>query len=203
MRNHYNTPFRITVGLVTLATAASLFVTTAGGAPGPQSDQQPRPSSAQEPAWVEATLGSMTVDEKVGQLIIPATVGMFLSQDSEPFKEIKRNIIEFHVGGYHVLGDTARLHDPAGVAVLINHMQGLARVPLMITADFEGGVGYRYVGATRLPRAMAIGATGNDDFAYQAGRIAGEEARAIGVGINFYPVVDVNNNARNPIINIR
>ena len=136
-------------------------------------------------------------------MIIPATVGMFLSQDSEPFKEIKRNIIEFHVGGYHVLGDTARLHDPAGVAVLINHMQGLARVPLMITADFEGGVGYRYVGATRLPRAMAIGATGNDDFAYQAGRIAGEEARAIGVGINFYPVVDVNNNARNPIINIR
>src|SRR5262249_15579207 len=61
----------------------------------------------------------------------------------------------------------------------------------------------RYVGATRLPRAMAIGATGNDDFAYQAGRIAGEEARAIGVGVNFYPVVDVNNNPRNPIINIR
>src|SRR5262249_20164643 len=96
-----------------------------------------------------------------------------------------------------------RLHDPAGVAVLINHMQGLARVPLMITADFEGGVGYRYQGATRLPRAMAIGATGSEDLAYQAGKIAGEEARAIGVGVNFYPVVDVNNNPRNPIINIR
>src|SRR5262249_41025248 len=88
--------------------------------------------------WVEATLKSMSLDDKVGQLIIPATVGMFLSQGSDQFKEIQRNITEFHVGGYHVLGDPSRLHEPAGVALLINHMQALARVPLMITADFEG-----------------------------------------------------------------
>jgi beta-N-acetylhexosaminidase len=156
-----------------------------------------------EQAWVDAALGAMTLDEKIGQLIVPATVGMFLSQDTDAFREIKRNITEFHVGGYHVLGDTSRLHDPAGAALLINHMQALARVPLLITADFEGGVGYRYQGATRLPRAMAIGATGSEDLSYQAGRIAGEEARAIGVNVNFYPVVDVNNNPRNPIINIR
>jgi beta-N-acetylhexosaminidase len=153
--------------------------------------------------WVEKTLASMTLDEKIGQLIIPATVGTFLSQDSETFQEIKRNITEFHVGGYHILGDVSRQHEPAGVALLINHMQELARVPLWITADFEGGVGYRYLGATRLPRAMAIGATANEEMAYQAGRITAEEARAMGVEVNFYPVVDVNNNARNPIINIR
>lgn len=79
----------------------------------------------------------------------------------------------------------------------------MAKVPLWITADFEGGVGLRYAGATRLPRAMAMGATGNPDLAYQAGRITADEARALGVQVNFYPVVDVNNNARNPIINIR
>jgi len=50
---------------------------------------------------------------------------------------------------------------------------------------------------------MAMGATANPDLAYQAGRITAEEARALGVQVNFYPVVDVNNNARNPIINIR
>ncbi|HSO76496.1 MAG TPA: glycoside hydrolase family 3 N-terminal domain-containing protein, partial [Blastocatellia bacterium] len=154
-------------------------------------------------AWIEKTLLSMTLDEKVGQLIIPATIGMFLSQDSETFKQIRRDITEFHVGGYHMLGEVNTIHEPAGVALLINHLQEIARVPLLITADFEGGVGLRYLGATRLPRAMAIGATGNPEMAFEAGRICAEEARAMGVRVNFYPVVDVNNNARNPIINIR
>jgi beta-N-acetylhexosaminidase len=156
-----------------------------------------------EPSWVEAQLASMTLDEKVGQLIIPATVGMFMTENSETFQEMQRDIKQFHVGGYHMLGDVTQLHEPAGVAVLINQIQKLSKLPLFITADFEGGVGYRFTGATRLPRGMAIGATYNDDMAYQAGRIAAEECKAIGVNVNFYPVVDVNNNARNPVINIR
>src|SRR5262249_40963852 len=83
------------------------------------------------------------------------------------------------------------------------HLQEAAKLPLWFTADFEGGVGYRFTGATRLPRGMAMGATGNPDSAFQAGRITAEEARAMGIHVNFYPVVDVNNNARNPVINIR
>ena len=153
--------------------------------------------------WVEKTLAGMTVDEKIGQLIIPAAVGMFMNQETEIFKNIRRDITEFHVGGYHMLGESDTLHEPAGVALLINHMQELAKIPLWITADFEGGVGLRYAGATRLPRAMAMGATDDPQMAQLAGRVAAEEARAMGVHVNFYPVVDVNNNARNPIINIR
>jgi beta-N-acetylhexosaminidase len=156
-----------------------------------------------EGAWVDAQLASMTLDEKVGQLIIPATVGMFLTENSETFQEMQRDIKQFHVGGYHMLGDVTQLHEPAGVAVLINQIQKMSKLPLFITADFEGGVGYRFTGAIRLPRGMAIGATYNEDMAYQAGRIAAEECKAIGVNVNFYPVVDVNNNARNPVINIR
>ncbi len=169
----------------------------------PASSNQEQQPAAAEKSWVEKTLASMTLDEKIGQLIIPATVGMFLSQDSDAFRQAQRDISEFHVGGYHMLGEVNLLHEPAGVALFINHLQELSRVPLWITADFEGGVGLRYIGATRLPRAMAMGATANPDMAYQAGRITAEEARALGVQVNFYPVVDVNNNARNPIINIR
>lgn len=128
---------------------------------------------------------------------------MFLGQDSDVFKEIRRDVTEFHVGGYLMLGDVNSLHEPAGVALLLNHMQEMARVPLLISADFEGGVGIRYLGATRLPRGMAIGATASEELAERAGRVTAEEARAIGVHVNFYPVVDVNNNPRNPIINIR
>ena len=78
----------------------------------------------------------MSLDEKVGQLIIPAAIGMFLSQDSEPFKEIRRDITEFHVGGYHMLGEVNTIHEPAGVTLLINHLQEIAKLPLLITADF-------------------------------------------------------------------
>jgi beta-N-acetylhexosaminidase len=164
--------------------------------------QKTKPNAAAR-SWVDTTLAAMTLDEKVGQLIIPATVGMFMSQDSDAFQQIRRDITEFHVGGYHMLGEVNNLHEPAGVALLINHLQEMSKIPLLITADFEGGVGLRYMGATRLPRAMAMGATSNPESAYQAGRVTAEEARAMGVNVNFYPVVDVNNNARNPIINIR
>jgi beta-N-acetylhexosaminidase len=167
----------------------------------PQSREQKTDQAAS--VWVEKTLAAMTVDEKIGQLLIPAVVGRFMNQDSEAFQQIRRDITEFHVGGYHMLGEVDSLHEPAGVALLLNHMQGLSKLPLWITADFEGGVGLRYMGATRLPRAMAMGATDDPEMASLAGRVAAVEARAMGVHVNFYPVVDVNNNARNPIINIR
>lgn len=157
--------------------------------------------SAPEPEhtrWVEETLRRMSLEEKVGQMLVPDLSAVFLNQQSDAFLEIKRNITEFHVGGYHAFGG-----DPAALALLLNRMQELARVPLLITADLEGGPGYQYRGATRLPRAMALGATGSEELAYEAGRIAAVEGRALGIGANFYPVADVNNNPRNPIINIR
>lgn len=148
--------------------------------------------------WVERTLRSLTLDEKVGQLLIPVMRGGFRGVESEEFAVPRRNIVDLHAGCYHVA-----LGDPAGVAVMINEMQRLAKVPLLITADLEGGVGYVLPGATRFPLAMAIGATGSEDFSYQVGKATAIEGRAIGVGVNFYPVVDVQNNPANPIINIR
>jgi beta-N-acetylhexosaminidase len=186
---------RILIALIVL----SLSITFAYSFP----QKQKNKAKPVEQSWVDAQLASMTLDEKVGQLIIPATVGMFLTESSDSFQEIQRDISQFHVGGYHMLGDVTSLHEPGGVALLINRIQKMSKTPLFITADFEGGVGYRFSGATRLPRGMAIGATYNEDLAYQAGRIAAQECRAIGVNVNFYPVVDVNNNARNPVINIR
>ena len=67
---------------------------------------------------------------------------------------------------------------------------------LTTAADFEGGVGYIFNGATRLPRAMAIGAAHDPDLAYRAGKLSAEEGRALGVVVDFYPIVDVNNNPR-------
>ncbi|MCS6804669.1 MAG: glycoside hydrolase family 3 N-terminal domain-containing protein [Acidobacteriota bacterium] len=172
-----------------------LLTSFIGLAQGQRSRQKPVPPNVD---WVEQTLAQMSLDEKVGQVIFPALTSTFTNKDSERFKVIERNIKEFHVGGYHAFGG-----DPASLALLVNRMQGLAKTPLLITADLEGGPGYQMAGATRLPRAMALGASGRQELAYQAGRIAAIEGRAMGIHVNFYPVVDVNNNPRNPIINIR
>jgi len=149
-------------------------------------------------AWVEQTLTQMTLEEKVGQVVFAAAPGLFTNLESDAFQKIKDNIQTYHVGGYHL-----ERGDPATAYLLISRMQELAKVPLLITADFEGGTGYQLRGGTRFPRAMAIGATGNPQYAYEAGKFGALEAKAMGFSVNFYPVVDVNNNPANPIINIR
>jgi len=184
-----------------LALAASLLISLAafGSVRARPADSPPPPASPPESnPWVEATLAQMTLDEKVGQLIVPALDAPFLDPRSTDPKELERWVRQFHVGGFHTFS-----RDPEAFAKLHNRLQEAAKTPLLITADLEGGAGYQFTSGTRLPRAMALAATGSDDLVYQAGRIAALEGRALGIGVNFYPVVDVNNNPRNPIINLR
>ena len=124
---------------------------------------------------------------------------------------------EHHVGGMHVFGarrgrpdvllnptySRTVLGQPLAAASLLNRLQAAAKIPLLVTSDFETGVGFRMEGATNFPRAMAFGAAGDPRLAFEAGRITAVEARAIGIHVNFAPVVDVNNNPRNPVINTR
>lgn len=158
------------------------------------------PLTPAQQAWVDQTLAQMTRDEKIGQVMFPVAAGVFTNLESESFQIIKDNIQTYHVGGYHIEGEGG---DPATASMLVSRMQQLAKVPLLITADLEGGAGYQFTGATRFPRGMAIGATGNTQYAYDAAKLTAQEARAMGFGANFYPVADVNNNPANPIINIR
>jgi len=95
------------------------------------------------------------------------------------------------------------LGDPLAAASLINRLQNESALPLLVSADFEAGVGFRMAGATTFPREMAVGAAGDDRLAYEAARITAVESRAIGVHVNFSPVADVNNNPQNPVINTR
>jgi beta-N-acetylhexosaminidase len=95
------------------------------------------------------------------------------------------------------------LGQPLAAASLLNRLQSLSTIPLLNTADFEAGAGFRIQGATVFPRAMAVGAAGDEMLAFEAARITALEARAMGVHVNFAPIADVNNNARNPVINTR
>ena len=148
--------------------------------------------------WVESTFEKMSLEEKIGQLIIGGADSNFTNLRSDKFQKIRDDITRHHVGGYHAFGG-----ELLSAALLIQRMQELASVPLLITADLEGGTGLIFRGGTRFPKAMALAATFDPETARRVGRMTALEAQSIGVNINFYPVVDVNNNPLNPIINIR
>ncbi|MBC8124043.1 MAG: beta-N-acetylglucosaminidase, partial [Gemmatimonadaceae bacterium] len=104
---------------------------------------------------------------------------------------------------YGVGGFVCFRGEAAGFARQLNELQSMSRIPLLMSADFERGAGAYIDGATDLPIAMALGAAAQSDLAYQAGTITALEARALGVHVVFAPVLDVNNNPNNPIINVR
>ncbi|HEX8289682.1 MAG TPA: glycoside hydrolase family 3 N-terminal domain-containing protein [Pyrinomonadaceae bacterium] len=148
--------------------------------------------------WADKQLKKMTLDEKIGQLVHIGINAQFLSQDSNEYKELKRQIVENKVGGIIVF--VGGVYDTVH---LVNRMQAEAKIPLLISGDFETGVGMRFPDTVNFPWNMAIAATGNPDFARRQGAIVGRESKALGVHQVFAPVVDVNNNADNPVINVR
>src|SRR5215510_3411380 len=157
-----------------------------------------RAKPAPQQARIKKTLNALTLDEKIGQLIMPAFQGVYLNAESGEFKEIARQIQENHVGGFILFAG-----DVYESAVLIDRMQSSAKIPLLIASDFERGANFRIRNTTPFPWNMAIGATGSERWAFAQGKITGQEARALGVRWILAPVLDVNNNAANPVINIR
>ena len=167
--------------------------------------------------WVDATFKAMTLDDKVGQLIVTSTESEYLPTDSAEFERLAKKITDLHLSGIHVFGGSERatnallnvgagtvtLGQPLAAASILNRLQALSKIPMLNTGDFEAGLGFRVQGATLFPRAMAFGATGDEQLAFDAGRVTAVESRAIGVQLNFWPTADVNNNARNPVINTR
>lgn len=172
-------------------------------------------SYSQGDRWVDSTLASLSIEERVGQLFVVEFVGLYTHENDQAYRYVQEMITRYHVGSLILGGGTI-----LDIASITNRLQALARVPLLINGDFEAGAahgGYwrRSRGWTdRLPRLipgggtqfvsqMAIGATRNPRYAYELGRITAREARAIGVHWSNSPVADVNSNADNPVINTR
>ena len=173
---------------------------------------EPEPPGPEAPnvPWAESVLASMTLEEKAGQLLMPFVLGDFAPVGSRSYERIAEMIQRDEVGGVIMSVGT-----PTEVAAKINYLQSLSKYPLLVGADLETGAGFRmrgavYLpnnidlgGATNFPSLMAVGATGNERYAYDMGRITAVEARAVGIHLPFGPVLDVNNNPSNPIISIR
>lgn len=161
--------------------------------------------------WVEETLASMSLRQQIAQLIIQWLPGSYASTNSDEFMEWADWIQNDQIGGIYL-----SIGLPHSYAAKINELQDLSTVPLLVTSDFENGgpgmrINHSYAlpsllpqgGGTSFPPTMAFGAIGDADIVQEFARITAVEAKALGVSLNFAPVLDVNNNPNNPVINTR
>lgn len=156
------------------------------------------PLQREDHHWVDSVFNSLTLREKVAQLVIPYAYGRDTIEDSRQYRRLKQLVEEEKVGGFLFLQGTIKIQ-----TAILNQLQKISKVPLLISADYERGLGMRLNDAVEFPYKMAFAAAGKPRNDYLMGKIVGQEARAIGVHHNYSPLVDVVHDYRNPIINVR
>lgn len=181
----------------TVTTAATSTATTAA-------------TTAAARHWADSVLATLPARERAAQMVWPNIYGDYVSDDSPQWRRVTSYVSQDKVGGILV-----SIGSPMEIAVKLNALQRLSALPLLVGADLEAGAGMRarggyftpngidLGGATVFPPSMAIGAANDTALAYDEGRITALEGRALGIHVNFAPVLDVNNNPGNPVINTR
>ena len=151
-----------------------------------------------ETRWVVKTLKQMTLEEKVGQLIACRYTGDFFNEESPYLANLKDLVVNRKIGGVIIF-----LGEAYETAHLNNSLQKMAKIPLLIASDLERGTGNQITGATLFPTLMGVGAANSEELAFKMGQVTAAEGRALGIHMTYAPVVDVNVNPDNPIINTR
>ncbi|MCL5875114.1 MAG: hypothetical protein M1114_01445 [Candidatus Dependentiae bacterium] len=161
--------------------------------------------------WAKEILSSLTLQEKIGQLFIVAAASCFEQQEealaTAMFKSpytmdpdyIKKLITQYHIGGLIFLYKST----PDKQIDAINEYQALSKVPLLISQDCEWGLSMRLYNTTVYPRNDLLGMLADKSLIYDLGREIARQCRAVGVHMNFAPVVDINNNPNNKVIGSR
>lgn len=145
--------------------------------------------------WVDSVFTTLTVDEKIGQLMMPRGNYSY-EYDTARFYKIVR---DYHVGGFVLFRNR-----PTAQALLVNKLQAMSRVPMMIGMDLEWGMEMRLDSTIRFPYQMTLGAMqGNENLLEEMGLQLAEQCKRMGIHVNYAPVVDINNNPNNPVINFR
>ena len=212
--SHLSSPVRALVGAATLILAG---IAVAGSVPVPavpaaavgvQATRTPwrldprTPLTLEEEIWVEQTLAGMSLEERVGQMLMVRAFGEYYASDNETRQALESLVRDLAVGGVilfrsEVYEGAALLSDLQAISSAAGH------VPLIMASDFEWGADFRINSAVGMPTAMAVGATQDVAAAEWMGRASARDARALGIHWIFAPVADVNVDPSNPVINVR
>lgn len=145
--------------------------------------------------WADSVLKTMDNDQKIGQLFM---VAAYSNRDSLHFKEISKLITNYHIGGLCFFQG-----GPMRQAQQTNLYQAKAKTPLLISIDGEWGLSMRLDSVVKYPKQMALGAISDNQLIYDFAKETARQCKRIGIHLNFAPVIDVNNNPKNPVINDR
>lgn len=182
----------------------------APAAPRTEARTESRTTPRSHTEWADSVLATLTVRQKAAQMVWVWTLGDYTAVDAPQYATIERQITDLELGGIIV-----SVGGPTDIATKVNALQRASKLPLLVGADLETGAAFRarggwflpnaieLGGATSFPYQMGIGATRDPKLAYEMGRVTAEEGRAMGIHMAFAPVLDVNNNPKNPVISAR
>nr|WP_242920621.1 glycoside hydrolase family 3 N-terminal domain-containing protein [Pontibacter liquoris] len=148
-----------------------------------------------DPHWVDSVFYSLTPDERIAQLIM---IPVYSNKNQAHIDSISNLITTYKVGGLIFFQG-----GPVRQAKMTNRYQRESKVPLMVTLDGEWGLGMRLDSTMRFPYQMALGGLEDEKLIYEMGAEIARQCKRMGIHVNFAPVVDVNNNANNPVIGFR
>ena len=145
--------------------------------------------------YADSVLATLSTEQQIAQLLM---IPVYSRTDTAGWSEAEHQVRDLGLGGIIVMQG-----GPENQRIRISRLQSLAEVPLMVASDAEWGLGMRLDSTRSFPRAMTLGASGDEDLVRQFGRAVGTSLRNTGVQVNFAPVVDVNSNSINPVIGSR
>jgi beta-N-acetylhexosaminidase len=146
-------------------------------------------------AWADSVLATLSLDEKIGQLFM---VSAYPEKNSKHYEEVAELVSKYKVGGVIFFKS-----GPIRLANMSNYLQSLSTIPLLTSIDGEWGLSMRVDSTMRFPLQMQLGALKDNELIYQMGKAIGRQMKRLGIQINFAPVLDINNNPLNPVINMR
>ena len=146
-------------------------------------------------AWADSVMAALSEEERIAQLFM---VAAYSNKDEEHKRQISNLVEQYNIGGLMFLQG-----GPFRQAQLTNHYQSISKTPLMIAIDAEWGLAMRLDSCWSFPWQMTLGAIEDTNLIYQMGVEVARQCKMLGIHINFAPVVDVNSNPENPIINNR
>ncbi|PCJ28361.1 MAG: serine hydrolase [Flavobacteriales bacterium] len=184
----------ILIGLIVVFVITSAFVKPISGIVVTNDENDP-PFLEIATDWADSIFNTLSPDERIGQLFM---VAAYSNKDSTHIKRIQNLIYNQKIGGIIFMQG-----GPLRQAELVNSYQRISKVPLMISIDGEWGLAMRLDSTVKYPWQMTLGAIQDEQLIYKMGVDIGNQCRRLGIHVNFAPVVDVNVNPKNPIINAR
>ena len=148
-----------------------------------------------EKKWVRKQFAALNMNEKIGQLMV---IRVHSNWSQYKIDSISALIQQYNVGGLCFFQG-----GPVRQAMQTNAFQSVAKTPLFIAIDAEWGLGMRLDSVESFPRQLSMGAFASSDLVYQMGAAIAEQCKRLGIQINYGPVIDINNNPLNPVINDR